>query len=97
MKSKQLLSKFLEYFDLSPLEAEHVFTCPDCELSGLEGNQEFCQEFQKEFRGWTPPVPPTAAEIERGRMIAGLWRKEILLQAALKFDQFHSREQHDDT
>jgi len=92
VKAKKLLAHFLEYFNLTREEAEHVFHCFSCELSGLEGAQEFCREFMVEFRGWTPPVL-TEDDKLFSRALQNLWAPYILDQMpVLKFEKFQAKE-----
>ena len=78
MQDSELLQKTLELLGVSREELEHLVDCRECSEPFDSENGWHCDQYKRQFWGWTPPIQPVsglAPDVQR------LWSREILHQA----------------
>jgi hypothetical protein len=79
MNDERLIRLAIRKLDLaSRAELEHVVRCGNCETSSaIDGGPDWCDMFDRMFRGSVPAV------VKAGGPIPNVWRDEIMRQLGL--------------
>ena len=79
MNDERLIRLAIRKLDLaSRAELEHVVRCGNCETSSvIDGGPDWCDMFDRMFRGSVPAV------VREGGPIPNVWRDEIMRQLGL--------------